>query len=193
MIGGIGCWWVIVIEWWVWIYQELNFPSTGLSISHGRRWPSQPGPPVHYVAIHWNFRFPQVKAQFLLNFDPNLIFPVLTDKQLFKYWRTNIPITYLPKMGYLLAKHCKNCECCHHHSVFKGFNVIVHIVVFNCQKCYFLIKRVTFCCVQTSWNAYYLYIASKKVLELDGAKGEKIGGVSFSGQTKLAEIGGKSA
>ena len=33
------------------------------------------------------------------------------------------------------AKHRKNCECCHHHSVFKGHNVIVHIVVLNCQKC----------------------------------------------------------
>ena len=32
-------------------------------------------------------------------------------------------------------KHPKNCECCHHHSVFKGHNVIVHIVVLNCQKC----------------------------------------------------------
>ena len=32
-------------------------------------------------------------------------------------------------------KHRKNCECCHHHSVFKGHNVIVHIVVLNCQKC----------------------------------------------------------
>ena len=34
-----------------------------------------------------------------------------------------------------LCKHRKNCECCHHHSVFKGHNVIVHIVVLNCQKC----------------------------------------------------------
>ena len=33
------------------------------------------------------------------------------------------------------CKHRKNCECCHHHSVFKGHNVIVHIVVLNCQKC----------------------------------------------------------
>ena len=32
-------------------------------------------------------------------------------------------------------KHRKNCECCHHHSVFKGHNIIVHIVVLNCQKC----------------------------------------------------------
>ena len=32
-------------------------------------------------------------------------------------------------------KHRKNCECCHHHSLFKGHNVIVHIVVLNCQKC----------------------------------------------------------
>merc|ERR1712051_50630 len=32
-------------------------------------------------------------------------------------------------------KHRKNCECCHHHSVFKGHNAIVHIVVLNCQKC----------------------------------------------------------
>ena len=34
-----------------------------------------------------------------------------------------------------IAKHRKNCECCHHQSVFKGHNVIVHIVVLNCQKC----------------------------------------------------------
>ena len=32
-------------------------------------------------------------------------------------------------------KHRKNCECGHHHSLFKGHNVIVHIVVLNCQKC----------------------------------------------------------
>ena len=32
-------------------------------------------------------------------------------------------------------KHRKNCECCHHHSLFKGNNVIVHIDVHNCQKC----------------------------------------------------------
>ena len=42
--------------------------------------------------------------------------------------------------GHLLScsrqlKHRKNCECCHHHSLFKGHNVIVHIVVLNCQKC----------------------------------------------------------
>ena len=30
-----------------------------------------------------------------------------------------------------LLKHRKNCECCHHHSVFNGHNVIVHIVVLN--------------------------------------------------------------
>ena len=35
----------------------------------------------------------------------------------------------------LSEKHRKNCECCHHHSLFKGHNVIVHIVVLNCQKC----------------------------------------------------------
>ena len=35
----------------------------------------------------------------------------------------------------LFKKHRKNCECCHHHSLFKGHNVIVHIVVLNCQKC----------------------------------------------------------
>ena len=34
-----------------------------------------------------------------------------------------------------ISKHRKNCECCHHHSVFKSHNVIVHIVVLNCQKC----------------------------------------------------------
>ena len=39
------------------------------------------------------------------------------------------------------AKHRKNCECCHHHSVFKGHKVIVHIVVLNCQKCNQCLKR----------------------------------------------------
>ena len=39
------------------------------------------------------------------------------------------------KLSTNLPKHRKNCECCHHHSVFKGHNVIVHIVVLNCQKC----------------------------------------------------------
>ena len=32
-------------------------------------------------------------------------------------------------------KHRKNCECCHHRSLFKGHNVNVNIVVLNCQKC----------------------------------------------------------
>ena len=35
----------------------------------------------------------------------------------------------------IFCKHCKNCECCHHHSLFKGHNVNVNIVVPNCQKC----------------------------------------------------------
>ena len=38
------------------------------------------------------------------------------------------------------AKHRKNCECCHHHSLFKGHNVNVKIVVPNCQKCYQCLK-----------------------------------------------------
>ena len=49
-------------------------------------------------------KFWKVNAQFLLNFDPNLIISVLTGEQLFKYWRKNICIRYLPKMWYLLAK-----------------------------------------------------------------------------------------
>ena len=32
-------------------------------------------------------------------------------------------------------KHRKNCECCPRHSLFNGHNVIVNIVVLNCQKC----------------------------------------------------------
>ena len=32
-------------------------------------------------------------------------------------------------------KHRKNCKCCPCHSLFKGHNVIVNIVVLNCQKC----------------------------------------------------------
>ena len=38
-------------------------------------------------------------------------------------------------LSVLKCKHRKNCKCCHHHSVFKGHNVIIHIVVLNCQKC----------------------------------------------------------
>ena len=38
------------------------------------------------------------------------------------------------------SKHRKNCECCHHHSLFKGHNVYVKIVVPNCQKCYQCLK-----------------------------------------------------
>ena len=34
---------------------------------------------------------------------------------------------------FLLFKHRKNCECCHHHSLFTGHNVNVNIVVLNCQ------------------------------------------------------------
>ena len=41
----------------------------------------------------------------MLIFYQNLKILVLTGKQLFKYWRKNIPITYLQKMGYLLAKN----------------------------------------------------------------------------------------
>ena len=37
-------------------------------------------------------------------------------------------------LWWYLLKDRKNCECCH-KSAFKGHNVIVHIVVLNCQKC----------------------------------------------------------
>ena len=36
--------------------------------------------------------------------------------------------------GEIPMKHRKNCECCHHHSLIKGHNVNVDIVVLNCQK-----------------------------------------------------------
>ena len=68
-----------------------------------------------------------------------------------KYFRSKIsiilralrPITTSSQSFYIFCsttyivfeKHRKNCECCHHHSVFKDHNVIVHIVVLNCQKC----------------------------------------------------------
>ena len=42
---------------------------------------------------------------------------------------------YKHSVSQIWRKHRKNCECCHHHSVFKGHNVIVHSVVLNCQKC----------------------------------------------------------
>ena len=36
--------------------------------------------------------------------------------------------------AYLLSKHRKNCKCCPRHSLFKGHNVKLNIIVFNCQK-----------------------------------------------------------
>ena len=47
---------------------------------------------------------------------------------------------YLEKFHWAIGvhfskKHRKNCECCHHHSLFKGHNVNVDIVILNCQKC----------------------------------------------------------
>ena len=41
----------------------------------------------------------------MLNFDPNLIIPVMTGEKLDKIFRKNIPITYLSKMRQLLAKN----------------------------------------------------------------------------------------
>ena len=43
-------------------------------------------------------------------------------------------------LGVMIRKHRKNCECCHHHSLLKGHNVNVKIVVPNCQKCYQCLK-----------------------------------------------------
>ena len=39
------------------------------------------------------------------------------------------------KLALYSTKHRKNCECCPGHSLFKGHNVNVNIVVLNCQKC----------------------------------------------------------
>ena len=38
-------------------------------------------------------------------------------------------------MNQQLLKHCKNCECCPCHSLFKGHKVIVNNVVVTCQQC----------------------------------------------------------
>ena len=40
-----------------------------------------------------------------------------------------------PGDWFVFHKHRKNCECCHHHSLFKGHKVIVNNVVLNCQQC----------------------------------------------------------
>ena len=49
-------------------------------------------------------------------------------------WKIHF-LTSLLWFSKIALKHRNNCECCHHHSVFKGHNAIVHIVVLNCQKC----------------------------------------------------------
>ena len=45
-----------------------------------------------------------------------------------------LDIFNLVNISISILKHRKNCECCHHHSLFKGHNVNVNIVVLNCQK-----------------------------------------------------------
>ena len=49
--------------------------------------------------------------------------------------RKNDIIIIISKIYMINMKHRKNCECCPRHSLFKGHNVIVNIVVLNCQKC----------------------------------------------------------
>ena len=46
------------------------------------------------------------------------------------------------KHGLILPKHRKNCECCHHHSLFKGHNVNVKIVVPNCHMFMFTVHII---------------------------------------------------
>ena len=49
-------------------------------------------------------KFFKVNTLLLLNFDPNLIIPVVTGEQLFIYWRKNILLPYLPKMRHFFGK-----------------------------------------------------------------------------------------
>ena len=53
-----------------------------------------------------------------------------------KGWTENIKVALKESLPNAIfeEKHRKNCECCHHHSLFKGHNVTVNIVVLNCQK-----------------------------------------------------------
>ena len=55
-------------------------------------------------------------------------------------WTKNHRKTFGTNGWWSYWKHRKNCECCHHHSLFKGHNVNVKIVVPNCQKCYQCLK-----------------------------------------------------
>ena len=62
---------------------------------------------------------------------------------LFKRRRQKLSLSFLCLPYHLIKcqedkefiKQCKNCECCHNHSLFKGHNVNVNIVILNCQKC----------------------------------------------------------
>ena len=50
--------------------------------------------------------------------------------------RISTKINYKPSLHRSdIKKHRKNCECCHHHSLFKGHNVNVNTIVLKCQKC----------------------------------------------------------
>ena len=58
--------------------------------------------------------------------------PLRSDKESFCQ-RCSSLLTFYEEMNgeylYFPKKHCKNCECCPRHSLFKGHNVL------NCQKC----------------------------------------------------------
>ena len=65
---------------------------------------------IHATARHDNTRYNSKKCNF-----------AVSNKWKLKY--------------HIQAKHRKNCECCCHHSLFKGHKVIVNNVVLNCQQC----------------------------------------------------------
>ena len=84
-----------------------------------------------------------IKTRWLSNFLPpadkcNLLSPenCLENDNIFVKRRTfhMSEIYIITKLAKIIIKHRKNCECCHHHSLFKGHNVTVNIVVLNCQK-----------------------------------------------------------
>ena len=54
----------------------------------------------YFLLVFW-----KVNAQFLHNFDQNMIIPALTGEKLDKISRKNIPITYLSKIRQLLVKN----------------------------------------------------------------------------------------
>ena len=109
----------------VWSFAKLG----GGGVSDGSKMPN----------FYFGKVFFQLACRIILGPPKHVLHLVSSCLNIYLALKTTLKVSLLALLCWLfwptMTKHRKNCECCHHHSIFKGHNVIVHIVVLNCQKC----------------------------------------------------------